>query len=254
MVASQRIALALSLALANSCGGVEPPEDSGPTDTGEVELGEFTGDLLLISQVANASVLFADYQSGAVLGERCLSELVPEECSGKPGFSCLLFEVEHVAEGSNDLSLIYAHRNPDVEGQPTAMIQVGIDRPEQPQWRLSDLDYQDHFPGQFDEVCDPAGEQEAVCWLNMAHTSTELDEEHLVFADTRSARIVVAEPDYSSGKLVVRSLLEKSHPDWQYLAWVNHLESFEEDGKRYLLSSFKGGGMGVSQNLHSQAV
>ena len=95
MVSTQRIALALGLVLSGlGCGDPEP-EDSGGDDTGEVALGELTGDLLMIAQVAEASVLFADYPSGTVVGERCLSELVPEECSGEPGFTCLLFEIEH---------------------------------------------------------------------------------------------------------------------------------------------------------------
>ena len=243
MVSTQRIALALGLVLSGlGCGDPEP-EDSVGDDTGEVALGELTGDLLMIAQVAEASVLFADYPSGTVVGERCLSELVPEECSGEPGFTCLLFEIEHVPAAKDTLSMIYAHRNPEVEGQPSSLIEVGFNRPAMPDWRLSELNYTPYFEGEFEERCAPAEEAEEVCWLNMAHTSTPVDDEHLVFADTRSARIVFAKPDRNTGELEVRSLLEKSHPDWQYLAWVNHLEVFEEQGHRYLLSSFKAGGM-----------
>ena len=241
MVSPQRIALAVGLAALSGCGPSEP-EDSGGEDTGEVALSEWTGDLLMIAQVAEGSVLFADYPSGAVVGERCLSELVPEECSGEPGLTCLLFEIEHVAGAQDSLSMIYAHRNPEVEGQPSSLMEVGFNRPAMPDWRLSELSYAAHFEGEFEERCQPPEEAEEVCWLNMAHTSTVVDEDHLAFADTRSARVVFATPDRATGELEVRSLLEKSHPEWEYLAWVNHLEVFEHDGQRYLLSSFKGGG------------
>ena len=243
MVKAQRIALALGLMVAGVGCGPADSEDSGGEDSGEVPLGDFNGDLLMIAQVAEASVLFADYPSGAVVGERCLSELVPEECSGEPGYTCLLFEIEHVEAEVDRLSMIYAHRNPEVEGQPSSLMEVGFNRPAMPEWRLSDLNYETYFPGEFEERCAPEEEAEEVCWLNMAHTSTPVDEEHLAFADTRSARIVIAKPDQATGELEVRSLLEKSHPDWEYLAWVNHLEAFEEEGRRFLLSSFKGGGM-----------
>ena len=245
MVKTQRIALALACGGAVLGCGTSGSGDSGGTDSGEVPLGEWTGDLLMIAQVADASILFADYPSGVVVGERCLSEIVPEECRGEPGSTCLLFEIEHVPSEENDaLSMIYAHRNPEVDGQPSSLLEVGFNRPALPDWRLSELDYSTYFAKEFEERC-ASEDPQAVCWLNMAHTSTAVDEEHMVVADTRSSRIVVARPDQSTGSLEVRSLLEKSHPDWEYLAWVNHLEVFEEAGRRFLLSSFKAGGQVV---------
>ena len=243
MGSSQRIALALVLAHLSCGGGKDEGEDSAGEDSDPIPLGEFTGDLLMISQVAEAAVLFVDFQSGALLGERCLSELVPEQCSGEPGLTCLLFEIEYSPGADDGLSFMYAHRNPDVDGQPSSWARAAINRPAMPDWTLSELSYEDYFPGEFEERCNSEEEVDAVCALNMAHTSTSLDAEHLVFADTRSARIVFAEPDYESGRLEVRSYLDKTHPDWENLSWVNHLDSFEESGQKYLLSSFKAGGM-----------
>jgi len=177
------------------------------------------------------------------LGSRCLSGLVPEECNGEPGFSCMLFEVEFDVTEGPGVRLNYTHRNPEVNGQPSSLIRTGLGPDSPLDFRINRLSFESFLPNAYDGICSEEGVDDVRCLLNMAHASSASpDGTLLVFADTRSGRIVIGEPDYDAGLLEVRAVLDDDHPDWGDMAWVNHVELFEENGYLYMLNSFKGGG------------
>lgn len=235
MVSTQRIGLALGLILGACKTGPEVEDSSSEVF--------FDGDLLIATEIVGGSVLFADFQSGDFLGARCLSTLVPDECNGEPGFSCMLFEVEFDSTDGPGMRLNYTHRNPEVNGQPSRLIRTGLGADSGVGFRIDRLSFQSHLPDAYDGLCLEEAVDDVRCLLNMAHVSAESpDGSLLVFADTRSGRIVIGSPDYDSGELEVRAVLDDSHPDWDKMAWVNNVEMFEEDGHLYMLNSFKGGG------------
>jgi len=238
VVTSKRISLALVLLLAGCTGETD---DTGPEESGHS--ASLDGDLLMVSQVADASVLFADFQSGELLGEHCLSELVPSECNGEIGFSCMLFEVEFEATFRDGIRLSYTHRNPEVEGQPSSTLGLGISRPVDIAYKLERLSFSEHLPEIYDGACLVPDADDARCIMNMAHTTAvDPSGELLVVADTRSARLLFGSPDYENGVLEVRAILDREHTAWENMTWVNHIDLFEQDGHLYMLNSFKGGG------------
>ena len=235
MVSTQRISLALGLIL----GACKPGTD---VEDSSFEVS-FDGDLLMATEIVGGSLLFADYQSGDFLGARCLSSLVPEECNGEPGFSCMLFEVAFDVADGPGVRLNYTHRNPEVNGQPSSLIRTGLGQNSPLDFRIDRISFEPHMPDAYDGICLEENVDDVRCLLNMAHASdASPDGSLLVFTDTRSGRIVIGEPDYDSGVLEVRAVLDDSHADWGDMAWVNHVELFEENGHLYMLNSFKGGG------------
>jgi hypothetical protein len=197
----------------------------------------------MVSQVADASVLFADFQSGELLGEHCLSELFPEECNGAPGFTCMLFEIGFDTLNNDGVRLSYSHRNPLVDGQPSSTVRFGISRPARVDYKLERLSFEQYLPGAFEGACIEPGVNDVRCRMNMAHVSATTPQgDLLVVADTRSARILFGSPDYARGELAVRAILDSSHVAWEHMTWVNHIDLFEEEGRLYMLNSFKGGG------------
>jgi hypothetical protein len=204
------------------------------------------GDLLMVTEIVGAALVFADFQSGKVLGEQCLSTLVPEECDGQPGRTCMLFEAEFNATEGPGVQLNYTHRDPLVKGQPSRLIGVNLSAGAAVSYGVDRLSFSQFLPELYDGLCLEENVDDVRCILNMAHASAESpDGSILVFADTRSARVVLGEPDYSTGVLEVRAVLDSTHSDWENLAWVNHVEIFEEGERLYMLNTFKGGGTGV---------
>jgi hypothetical protein len=235
MVSTQRIGLAVGLML----GACKPSID---VEDSSLEVS-FDGDLLMATEIVGGALLFADYQSGEFLGSRCLSDLVPEECNGEPGFSCMLFEVEFDATDGPGVRLNYTHRNPEVNGQPSSLIGTGLGPGSPLDFRINRISFESFLPDAYDGLCSEEGVDDVRCLLNMAHASSvSPDGALMVFADTRSGRIVLGQPDYDSGVLDVRAVLDDDHPDWNDMAWVNHVELFEENDHLYMLNSFKGGG------------
>jgi len=238
MVTTQRIALAVGLLF-----GCTPTSEDTAQDSGQSYISQLNGDLLIVSQVADASVLFADFESGDVLGEFCLSDLASEECNGEIGFTCLAFEVGYRGGEDDRIQLAYAQRNPEVDGQPSTLLEIAMTEERTVEGRLNRLSFEQYLPTIYDGICSEEGVDDARCLMSMAHMYTPVPGSDLwAVADTRSARILFGEADFSSGLFEAVAVLDGTHPDWEGMVWVNNIDLFWENNRLYMINSFKGGG------------
>ena len=201
------------------------------------------GDALLVVETGRSQITLIDREDHSVRGTQCMFELAPDLC--RPAKStkiaeCLPFGVDYSWDGElESLQLTWARRDTAVpNGLPARVTAFEPGHPPSTIWEIDALDYAD-LPDYHDGACVEGDTWTAECHLNMTHvTETSPDGRFLVLADTLSSRVVWLLPG-SPPK--VHAVLDMEHPAWDGFLYSNNVELFEEDGRTWLLTTFKSG-------------
>ncbi|HJN74528.1 MAG TPA: hypothetical protein QGF58_11395 [Myxococcota bacterium] len=203
-----------------------------------------SGDALLLVETGRSQLTLIDRNEYVVRGTQCMFELAPELC--RPAKSskiaeCLPFGVDYAFEdGLESLRLTWARRDTDIEsGLPGYVTAFEPGHPPSTIWEIETLAYDEHLPGYRDGACIDSDGWSGDCHLNMTHVTTPSpDGRYLVLADTLSSRVVWLLP---GDPPQVYAVLDDEHPAWDGFLYANNVELFEEDGRTWLLTTFKSG-------------
>ena len=89
MGVTQRVGLASVLGALIACSAGVGSTDTGDSWTLDPDAENWRS-VVASSPSLRAHRSLADFGTGKVPGEHCLSEIVPDQCSGEPGFTCLV--------------------------------------------------------------------------------------------------------------------------------------------------------------------
>lgn len=202
------------------------------------------GDVLLLVETGRSQLTLIDREDATVRGTQCLHELAPDRCRPTRNSKiaeCLPFGVDYAWDGELEtLQLTWARRDEDVSpGLPAHVTGFVPGHPPESIWEIEDLGYDTHLPEYREGACVEGDGWSADCQLNMTHvTVPSPDGQTLVMADTLSSRVVWVVPGDPPQALAV---LDESHPDWDGFLYANNVQMFEEDGRTWLLTTFKSG-------------
>ncbi|MCP4807880.1 MAG: hypothetical protein GY913_10100 [Proteobacteria bacterium] len=209
-----------------------------PTET------PITGDVLLLVETGRSQLTLLDRDEAVVRGTQCLHELAPDLCRPAKNSllaECLPFGVDYSYEsGLETLQLTWARRDTDItSGLPGYVTGFEPGHPPSVVWEIENLAYEDHLPDYREGDCLGSDEWSAMCHLNMTHvTEPSPDGQTLVLADTLSSRVVWVLP---GDPPQVYAVLDQTHPEWDGYLYSNNVQLFEEDGRTWLLTTFKSG-------------
>ena len=203
-----------------------------------------TGDVLLVVETGRSQLTLIDRDEAVVRGTQCMFELAPEVCRPAKNSKiaeCLPFGVDYSHDdGLESIQLTWARRDEEIEsGLPGSVTAFEPGHPPAIIWEIADLDYAEYLPGYKNRACVGGEEWSADCHLNMTHvTAPSPDGRFLVLADTLSSRIVWLLP---GDPPQVYAVLDDEHPAWDGFLYSNNVELYEDDGRTYLLTTFKSG-------------
>lgn len=203
-----------------------------------------TGDALLLVETGRSQLTLLDRDEYVVRGTQCMFELAPELCRPAKNSKiaeCLPFGVDYdYSDGLESLQLTWARRDTDVgSGLPGYVTSFEPGHPPETVWEIQDLAYEEFLPGYKDGLCVGTEAWDPSCHLNMTHvTEPSPDGRYLVLADTLSSRVVWLLP---GDPPQVYAVLDSEHAAWDGFLYANNVELFEEEGRTWLLTTFKSG-------------
>lgn len=197
-------------------------------------------EVLAVSETSSGRLLFVDWIGGTYLGELCLSELLPEDCSYRSEDAdppCLLFA--SVPEEEERWLLTMARRRATLDYMPGAVLSVTPGRPPQTHWRVDSLSFAERFPDRYPGCVDDPDNTLAECRLNSVHAAL-WDGDTLLVADTVNSRALwLSTPAQGSTTSEVLAILGEDHAEWDAWRNMNHIQLLEEEGRSLLLTTFK---------------
>ena len=202
------------------------------------------GDLLLLVETGRSQLTLLDRDQAEVRGTQCLHELAPDLCRPAKNSKiaeCLPFGIDYLFDGQLEtMQLTWARRDEDIQsGLPGYVTGFEPGHPPQLIWEIEDLAYETHLPDYREGACLESDGWSAQCHLNMTHvTEPSPDGQTLVLADTLSSRVVWVLP---GDPPQVYAVLDSTHPEWDGFLYSNNVQLFEEDGRTWLLTTFKSG-------------
>lgn len=212
-----------------------------PTDT-----GSDGSHVLQVADTGHARVLLVLQPSQKITGEVCLSDLFPDVCtqrSGSTDSTCTLFDANlRVQDGETGLEVVWAWYQEEGARAPGAVTRIRPSVPPQVVWSVESLLFDPQIPDAPDCAGTEGESLDAACYLSMPHVATWTpDESTWIVADTLNSRVLFLSPPDASGTGHVVRVLDESDPTWNGYAYPNNAQHIEEDGRQYLLVTFKSG-------------
>ena len=204
--------------------------------------------ILLVVDTGNGRVVLVDRTTGEKVGEVCIDVVLPETCDGVRDNGapvCLLFGVIHESDENGDsIALAYDRELPEGEVDSVSysggMVRVWPGPQHTVDWNFEGMVFDDG--SDLADMCVEGSTDDSQCRSRLPHSMAVMaDGISYVLADTLNNRVLMIQPEGSSGTPTVVGSINDDQDGWGEALWPNGIDVLTWNDRELLLVTYKGG-------------